>query len=74
MAAKTSSDSLTVPGSPTLTLAEFADLERLGMTAVREMARRGTLPVPVLRIGRQYRISRKAYERWRDGELAKDAA
>lgn len=59
--------------SPTLTLEEFADLERIGMTSVRQMARTNTLPVPVLRIGRQYRISRKAYERWRDGETVTSA-
>lgn len=62
-----------VAESPTLTLDEFAALERLGMTAVRQMARTNTLPVPVLRIGRQYRISRKAYERWRDGETVTGA-
>ncbi len=72
MVAKTGPDHLPVSDHPTLTLAEFAALERMGMTRVREMARAGTLPVPVLRLGREYRISRKAYERWRDGDT--DAA
>lgn len=55
---------------PTLTLAELAALERIGMTKALEMARRNAFPFPVLRLGREYRFSRRAYERWRDGETA----
>ncbi len=60
--------------SPTLTLEELAGFERIGMTKCRDLARRNAFPFPVLKIGREYRISRKAYERWRDGEQADDAA
>ena len=59
---------------PTLTLEEFAALERLGMTSVRKMAQTNTFPFPILRIGRQYRISRKVYEAWREGNWGTDGA
>ena len=53
----------------TLTLEEFAALERIGIADSRDLARRNALPFPVLRLGREYRISRRAYEAWRDGGL-----
>ena len=59
---------------PTMTLEELATAMQVGMTTVRTMAREGTLPVPCVRVGRQYRVSRKAVEAWLAGESADDAA
>jgi len=74
MVAKTAPARMPVPESPTLTLDELAALERIGMTKARDLARRNAFPFPVLKLGREYRISRKAYERWRDGTSGDDAA
>ncbi len=41
---------------------------------MRTGSRTTCAPFPVLRLGREYRISRKAYEQWRDGEAADNAA
>ncbi len=48
----------------TMTLAELAGRLDIGMTKARELARDGKLPIPTLRIGRQYRFSRRAFVRW----------
>jgi excisionase family DNA binding protein len=45
-----------------LSLVEFAHLLGIGKTTAYELAQRNELPVPVLRVGRQYRVSRKAYD------------
>jgi excisionase family DNA binding protein len=45
-----------------LTLAEFASLVGISSTAAYELAQQNGLPVPVWRVGRQYRISKAAYE------------
>lgn len=58
----------------TLTLAELAAHLNIGMTRAYEMARAGTLPIPALKIGREYRFSRRALERWLDSGLTDDAA
>ncbi len=62
--------------SGTLTLAELAAELRIGMTKAHEMARAGTLPIPTLKVGREYRFSRRALERWLDSEASQhdDAA
>ena len=74
MVAKTPPARMPVPEPPTLTLDEFAALERIGMTKARDLARRNAFPFPILKLGREYRISRKAYERWRDGASDDDVA
>lgn len=51
-----------------LSLAEFAELLGIGRTTAYELAQRNALPVPVLRIGRQYRVSRKAYDALREAQ------
>ncbi len=48
----------------TLTLMEFAELLGMSYTTVHLLAQQNRLPVPVSKIGRQYRISRVAYRRW----------
>ncbi len=58
---------------PTMTLEELAAYLDVGMTTIRTMAREGTLPVPCVRVGRQYRVSRRAVEAWLAGDVA-DAA
>jgi len=54
--------------SGTLTLTELAAELRIGMTKAHELARADALPIPALKVGREYRFSRRALERWRDGE------
>lgn len=57
------------PSSPDfLSLVELADLLGIGKTTAYELAQRNALPIPVLRIGRQYRASRKAYEALKDAQ------
>lgn len=51
-----------------LSLVEFAHLLGIGKTTAYELAQRNELPVPVLRVGRQYRVSRKAYDALRDAQ------
>jgi len=60
----------------TLTLMEFAELLGISYTTVHLLAQQNRLPVPVSRIGRQYRISRVAYRRWleRQHDQSDDAA
>jgi len=49
--------------SQTISLAELADALGIGMTAAYDAAQRNDLPVPVIRVGRQYRFSKQALER-----------
>jgi excisionase family DNA binding protein len=56
-----------------LTLQEFAERTGVSLTQTYERAKAGTLEVPVKRIGRQYRISRTAYERFRDEDDSSDS-
>lgn len=58
------SQSDTVPStrSQTISLAELAGVLGIGKTACYELAQRDELPVPVLRIGRQYRFSKQALD------------
>lgn len=60
----------------TLTLIEFAELTGSSYTTVHLLAQQNRLPVPVSKIGRQYRISRVAYRRWleRQHDQSDDAA
>lgn len=51
-----------------LTLDELIALTGWRKTKTYEDARNGTLPFPVLRNGRRYYFSRRAYEAWRDGD------
>lgn len=64
--------SITLPPAPqhTLTLAELAEVLNIGRTQAYELARRDELPIPTLKIGRQFRFSRRALERWLDRERA----
>ncbi len=55
-----------------LSLTEFAQLLDIGRTTAYELAQRNDLPVPVLRVGRQYRVSRKAYDALRDAQHARN--
>ena len=60
-----------------LTLSEFADLLGISYTTVHLLAQQNKLPVPVAKIGRQYRISRIAYQRWLErqhDDVSPDAA
>lgn len=57
-----------------LTLDELIDLTGWKKTKTYEDAKAGTLPFPVLRNGRRYYFSRRAYETWRDGETTSDTA
>ncbi len=44
------------------TLLEVADLLGIGRSAAYQLAQRDQLPIPVVRVGRQYRVSREAYQ------------
>lgn len=48
--------------SESLTLHDLARLWGVSYTTVYAHARRNALPVPVVRVGRQYRVSRKAID------------
>jgi excisionase family DNA binding protein len=50
-----------LPERAFLTISEFAKLLGIGSTTAYEMAKRDALPIPVLRVGNQYRISKAAY-------------
>jgi len=54
-----------------LTLDYVIQLTGWKKTKTYEDARTGKLPFPTLRNGRRYYFSRRAYEAWRDGEVAK---
>jgi len=45
----------------TLTLAELAARLDIGMTKAYDLARRNELPVPALKVGREFRFSRLAF-------------
>lgn len=64
-------------GRLTLSLEEVARALGIGSTAAYELARKNELPVPALKVGRQYRFSRRALARVLDldeRELGGDAA
>lgn len=46
----------------TFTLYDLARLWGVNYSTVWELARRDALPIPVMRVGRRYLVSRKAYE------------
>lgn len=50
--------------SELLTASELQELLRIGRTTFFELARENALPIPTLRVGRQLRFSRGAYEEW----------
>lgn len=61
----------------TLTLDELAHRMGISLTVAYELAKADKLPIPTIRIGRQYRFSRKAYDRLMDadhGDRAGDVA
>lgn len=57
-----------IPQRDLLTLDELIQLTGWKKTKLYEDAKAGRLPFPVLRNGRRYFFSRRAYERWRDGD------
>jgi excisionase family DNA binding protein len=52
----------------TMNLEEFALRMGISLTVAYELARKNELPVPVIRIGRQYRFSRRAFEALMNGQ------
>lgn len=59
---------LTAIERDTLTLEELAQRLGIGLTQAYAMARTDTLPLPVIRVGRQYRFSRRAYDALMNGQ------
>ncbi len=60
----------TVPSTErdTLTLEELAHRMGISMTVAYELAQRDRLPVPMIRAGRRYLFSRRAYEALLDAQ------
>lgn len=56
-----------------LTIPEFAELAGLSRCGAYELARRGELPVPVIKLGRKLAVSRKAVERLFQGDASEAA-
>jgi excisionase family DNA binding protein len=52
----------------TMTLDELAQRMGVSLTVAYELAKRNELPLPMIRIGRQYRFSRRAYEALLDAQ------
>lgn len=51
-------------------LAELADRLGIHRQTAYEFAWEGKLPVPAIKVGNRYRVSRRAYERLLEGEQA----
>jgi excisionase family DNA binding protein len=47
----------------TFDLEELSERLNISLTVAYELAKADRLPIPTIRVGRQYRFSRKAYER-----------
>lgn len=56
------------PTRDLMTLDELMEATGWGRTVVYLGAKTDTLPIPTLRMGRRYYFSRRAYERYLDGE------
>ena len=61
------------PDNRTLTLDQTAIWIGTSPRHMRDLARDGKLPFPVLRIGKRLMVSREAVERFLNGETAEDA-
>jgi excisionase family DNA binding protein len=59
-------ENVTAIDRDTMTIDEFAHRMDISLTVTYELAKRDALPVPVIKVGRQYRFSRRAYERLLD--------
>lgn len=55
-------DTTTTERTDWMTLREIQELLGISATTVYVLARRNELPVPVIKVGRQYRFSRHAYK------------
>lgn len=58
----------TVIDCDTLNLEELAQRMGISLTVAYELAKADRLPVPVIRVGRQYRFSRRAYDALMSGQ------
>lgn len=56
------------PERDTFTLDELAQRMGISLTVAYELAKIDRLPIPAIRVGRQYRFSRRAYERLMDAQ------
>lgn len=58
------------PVSPreTVTLTELADILDISLSTAYNLARTNELPIPTLRLGRQFRFSRRALDRYLDSD------
>jgi len=59
---------ITPVDTDTLTLEELAQRMGISLTVAYELAKDNRLPVPVVRVGRQYRFSRRAYDALMSGQ------
>lgn len=61
-------ETITTIEADTMSLDELAQRLGVGLTQAYAMARTDSLPVPVIRVGRQYRFSRRAYDALMSGQ------
>lgn len=54
----------------TLTLEELAAALDISLTTAYQLARTNTLPIPALKLGRQWRFSRRVLDRYLDSGTA----
>ncbi len=66
-------DQRTLIHSETFTLQELARRMGISLTVAYELARRDDLPVPIIRVGRRYLFSERAYEALMNGQHAPNA-
>jgi excisionase family DNA binding protein len=59
--------------SDTMSLEELARRIGISLTVAYELAKKNKLPIPAIRVGRQYRFSRRAYDALMDAQHPPDA-
>jgi len=66
-------DTITPIEADTMAIDELTQRLGIGLTQGYEMARTNTLPIPTIKVGRQYRFSRRAYDALMNGQHSTDA-
>lgn len=56
--------------SDTLTLSQAAEMAGVNRNTLTRAMRAGTIPVPILKIGKSVRVPRQKFTAWLTGEIA----